>query len=561
MEYKNENKICQNCKKDFTIESEDFSFYEKIKVPPPTFCFECRMKRRMAWRNERSWHRRVCDATGKPMLSIFRPDAPYKVYEQAYFRSDAWDPMSFGREYDFTRPFFEQFDELLKAVPHPNVVTRNGVNSEYTNYCTDAKNVYWSAGFVRVEDSSYVFGAVTDTKFSVDLYGSNFAEYCYELIDCVKSYNLFFSQNCEGCVDSYYLYDCRNCNNCIGCVGLRSQSYCIFNEQYSKEEYFKKLEELKLNSRAGLSNTQEKFEELKLKVPRKYAVITKAEKAIGDDVLNARFVNQGFYVRDSENVRYSFRVWGNCKDIYDGTIAWDGAELCYDTHSVEAQRVNFSSLIWGGFDIEYSYNCFDCNNIFGCIGLRNKSYCIFNKQYSKEDYLKLRKEIVDQMLKLGEYGEFFPAKYSPFGYNETQAQDYFPLDSERAGAEGFNWAVLEEKNYDITLKNSAIPDILPDLGILEQVIECGHGGKCDDNCPRAFKITLFEYNFYKKFNLPLPTLCPFCRHGERVRKKNPLKLWHRQCMNSGCQNEFETPYSPERPEKVYCESCYNKEVY
>lgn len=564
-----ETKICQNCKQNFTVEAEDFNFYEKIKVPPPTLCFECRLKRRMAWRNERTWHRRICDATGVPILSIFHPDSPYKVYEQGYFRSDAWDPLTYGRDYDFSRGFFEQFDEMLKTVPHQNLVTRNIVNSDYANYCTDAKNVYWSAGFVRVEDASYVFGAVTDTKFSMDLYGSNFIEYSYELIDCFKSYNLFFSQNCEGCVDSYFLYDCRNCNNCIGCVGLRSKSYCIFNEEYSKEEYQKKVEELKINSREGLKNVEKKFEELKLKVPRKFAVMTKAEKATGDDVLNSRFVKHGFYVKDAENVRYSFRVWGDSKDIYDGTIAWDGAELCYETHSVNAQRVNFSSLIWGGFDIEYSYNCFDCNNVFGCIGLRNKSYCIFNKQYSKDEYKKLRGEIEEAMRRRKEYGEFFPAKYSPFGYNETVAQDYFPLSENSARIQGFNWAELESQNYNISLQNSAIPDVLPSEAILEQVIECSHNGGCNENCPKAFKVNKFEYNFYKKFNLPLPTLCPLCRHGERLRKKNPIKLWLRSCMcqandhnHAGkCANEFETAYAPDRPEKVYCESCYNKEVY
>ncbi len=32
-----QTKNCQNCKKDFIIEPEDFNFYEKIKVPAPTF--------------------------------------------------------------------------------------------------------------------------------------------------------------------------------------------------------------------------------------------------------------------------------------------------------------------------------------------------------------------------------------------------------------------------------------------------------------------------------------------------------------------------------------------
>jgi hypothetical protein len=47
-----------------------------------------------------------------------------------------------------------------------------------------------------------------------------------------------------------------------------------------------------------------------------------------------------------------------------------------------------------------------------------------------------------------------------------------------------------------------------------------------------------------------------------------MKLWHRQCMCSKnhphhggrCSNEFETSYSPDRKEIVYCEQCYNSEV-
>ena len=54
-------KKCQNCKKDFTIEVEDFNFYEKIKVPPPTFCPECRHIQRLASRNVKSLYKRVCD--------------------------------------------------------------------------------------------------------------------------------------------------------------------------------------------------------------------------------------------------------------------------------------------------------------------------------------------------------------------------------------------------------------------------------------------------------------------------------------------------------------------
>ena len=94
---------------------------------------------------------------------------------------------------------------------------------------------------------------------------------------------------------------------------------------------------------------------------------------------------------------------------------------------------------------------------------------------------------------------------------------------------------------------------------------------CNQQCTTAFRITENEFLFYKKMNLPLPDLCPNCRHHERLQTifRSP-KLWHRQCMckkdnhhnhKGNCEVNFETPYSPERPEKIYREKCYQQEVY
>ncbi|PIR68730.1 hypothetical protein COU48_02340, partial [Candidatus Nomurabacteria bacterium CG10_big_fil_rev_8_21_14_0_10_03_31_7] len=66
-----ETKNCQNCKKNFTIEKEDFNFYEKMKVPPPTFCPECRSQRRMTSRNERVLYKAVCDLCKKNIISMY----------------------------------------------------------------------------------------------------------------------------------------------------------------------------------------------------------------------------------------------------------------------------------------------------------------------------------------------------------------------------------------------------------------------------------------------------------------------------------------------------------
>ena len=131
MNNQSENRICQNCKGDFVVEPEDFNFYEKIKVPPPTFCPECRMQRRMAWRNERTLHRNKCAKTGKSLISCFSSDSPFTIYERDIWWGDQWDPTEYGQEYDFSKPFFSQFRELIEQVPHPNLFICKCVNTSY----------------------------------------------------------------------------------------------------------------------------------------------------------------------------------------------------------------------------------------------------------------------------------------------------------------------------------------------------------------------------------------------------------------------------------------------
>src|SRR3989344_7406017 len=129
------SKTCQSCKADFRIEPDDFSFYEQMQVPPPTWCPECRMLRRLAWAGYRMLYKRKCDFTGDNVISSYHPDLPYKTYRQDVWWSDKWDPKTHGRDYDFSRPFFEQFNDLLLATPHPVLYTEYStmVRSEYCN--------------------------------------------------------------------------------------------------------------------------------------------------------------------------------------------------------------------------------------------------------------------------------------------------------------------------------------------------------------------------------------------------------------------------------------------
>jgi len=187
----------------------------------------------------------------------------------------------------------------------------------------------------------------------------------------------------------------------------------------------------------------------------------------------------------------------------------------------------------------------------------------------KEEYEKIIPKIIQHMKDMPyldikgreyKYGEFFPSELSPFAYNETIAGEYFPLTKDQARGQGYRWKDEEERNYKINIKTEDLLDIY-DEAIINKIIECKHKGDCNHQCTTAFKLIPEELQFYKSMNLPLPRLCPNCRHYARLAQRNPMKLWKRSCMKEGCDNEFETSYAPEREEIVYCEGCYQKEVY
>ncbi len=570
-------KNCQNCKDDFEIESEDFVFYEKIKVPPPTFCPECRMIRRFLWRNERALYRRPCDAPehSEEIISMYSPDMPGVVFDQKYWWTDGWDPLEYGKEYDFEVPFFTQFKELREKTPLLALANVNSTNSEWCNPGVDNKNCYLSFAATKNENSNYC-NRIASCRDSSDIYLGNKAELSHNSLFVENCTKVHFSMHVRNCIDSWFLYDCNNCSDCIGCVNLRNKQSHIFNKSYSREEFQKEKEKLMLGSFQGLKEMQKKFSEFRITLPHRHAHLINTVKSSGDNlenVKNARFCFD--IVNGMENAKYC--VWGGYgwKDSYDG-VGCNG-ELMYELSDAGAvgrtcSNTFFSVAVTNSIDVQYSHSIKGCSHVFGCVGLRDKQYCILNKQYTKEEYEKLIPKIIAQMNdvpyvdasgKVYRYGEFFPSELSPFCYNETIAQEYFPLTKAEALQEGYKWKDREKRAYNIEVKSENITDDIKNVPeeIVGKVIECEHKGICNEQCTEAFKIIASELKFYQRINLPLPRLCPNCRHYQRLKQRNPLKLWHRKCMNKNCENEFETSYSPESLEIIYCEKCYQQEVY
>jgi hypothetical protein len=569
-EYKNLVLGCQNCKVNFTIEPDDFSFYEKIKVPPPTFCPECRLQRRYIWRNEGILYKRKCDLCEKNIITNNSPFNKFPIYCNDCWYGDKWDGIDCCMDYDFSQNFFTQWKKLMDTTPNINLWGLGNTNSEYANYTGYSKNIYLSNA-TNCEDIYY--SRLTEgSKNLIDCYYVYTSEFCYENFITRKIYNSHFLNNCSDCLDSNFLFDCRNCSNCFMCAGLRNKNYYIRNIKYTKEEYFNMMKTFDMGSYFFVNKNINEFKNLIKNKIHRFANVVNSVDSTGDNIINSKNVKNCFMV-EGENLKYCWRMFNGGKDSYDISGGLNN-ELVYES-SLAADAgymTKFFSHSKGNKNSELLHLCVNCSNCFGCIGLRNKQYCILNKQYEKGEYEELVPKIIEHMNdmpyidtigRVYKYGEFFPSELSPFAYNETVAQEYFPLTKQQAIDQGYKWKDKEERNYTIDIYNIDIPDNIDDINddITTKIIECAHKGGCNQQCTEAYKIIPEELSFYRRMNLPIPRLCPNCRHGERIIERNPLKLWHRTCMKEGCNNEFETSYAPERPEIVYCESCYQKEIY
>jgi hypothetical protein len=373
-------------------------------------------------------------------------------------------------------------------------------------------------------------------------------------------------------------------------VGLRNKQYQWFNERLDKVEYEKRLKEFSW-TREAIQSMQEKLLELRLGKPVKYYHGVQAYNSSGDYLENTQRARMAFNCRDNKDTAYMQDAWVRTEDCRDCTEIIVG-QLSYEVQGIDSPhrtivaRSCFNTIT----DSCYCDMCFGVRNCFGCFGLKKNEYCILNKQYSKEEYAQLKKKIIDHMKQAGEWGEYFPSSASPFAYNESMAQDYFPMERQEAITRGYSWYDRPATQYEATMTSDTLPNSISEAtdDILNQTIRCKtqeseEEKKKNPLCASAFRLIPLELMLYRKLGVPAPEYCFPCRRTTRFKFRNPRRLNARQCQCEGkmakgkshityqntavhfhsensCPNTFETSYAPERPEIVYCEECYNAEV-
>lgn len=555
------DKTCRQCGNTFYIFQEDIDFYHILRVPSPKLCPLCRKKRRFGhlMRVPKFFKRQCCVPGHKEeLITVFPPDSPHRIYDFSYWHSDAWEATEFNKTYDKSRSFFEQFKELFLRVPHVQLERDSyGVDVEYTLGGTHGKNNYFSASTWHSQDCAYCID-VRYCRNMVDCTLDGWSELCYETLLSGSCHRCLFAVDCDSCIDSAFLYACKNCSHCFLSSNIRNKSYVFKNKQLTKEEYFKKIKRIDLGDRAVLGKYRKKFEDLYRRGLHR-AVLTGRNNlnSICDSSMECKNCYFVFRTNTAENVRYS----DNLEKIKDSMDIANGiGERFYESIAVLRGIDNrFSMYIRNCTHMEYSSECWDCHNCFGCAGLKNKKFHIFNYPYSELKYWESVDRIKTKMLKKGEYGEFFDLKLGLIPYQSSSGQYFFPLKREKAEKTGIPWYDEPASDIPPNIRMRQAPNEVPVRineitdDILKDAIVCEKTGK-------PFRFTKYELDFYRNMHIPVPTIHPWQRMMERSYFEHRLELYPFTCPK--CSKDSFSVYTPDEQKKmnILCEPCYIKKV-
>lgn len=559
-----ERKTCSLSWVQFPIFQSDLDFYKKISpvfdgvrydIPTPAMCPEERSRRRLLFRNEKSLYIRKCDATWETIISIYSPDSKVVVYDQKFWRSDQWSALEYALEIDPDKTFSEQFKQLWLSTPMPNVYNTNGENSDYCNHVGDMKNCYLVSASRYCEDCMYG-SKLWNCKDCYDILECFKSDRCKDCIWCEWCHTVMWSYVSTNCRDSYYLFWCTNCTSCIWCRNLTNQEYYIFNEKYTPEAYIEMKMELLDKGHDFIYTQRESFKHERILSEGNYK---NCERSYGDRLTNWKNLIHCYHLIDAENCKYCENGADELSDIMDAFWLWIRSSLNYEIVDVwvDSYKTCFGMIVHSCQHTYYAINCHNSSYVFGCIWLRNKQYCIFNKQYTKEQYEIHLPKLIKKMNKNWERWEFFHPSLSPFAYNETVAQDSFPLNKDISSKIWYAW---QDKNYDPNIPNDVeviqwinLPDIsIVKDSIVKKIILC-------EISWRPFRILKKELEIHRYFSLPLPIYHPDIRHKLRIEKTPKRVLHNRVCDKTN--KDIISVYPQTVKHKVYSETAYQQEIF
>lgn len=544
-----QEKTCEDCGVGYSVMPEDLDMYAVHGVPAPARCPDCRFRYLLSFWNFGRFRIAKSALSGQNIITVIPETAPFPIISRSEFVAEEFEALEYGIDYDPSQSFFEQVRGLQAKVPHPHNLSNKNINSDWCDDVWESRECYLCRSLFQCEFVSYGYRIVR-CKNSIDITYCFDSELCYDCLNCFKCYRVRHAVNSRDCIDSAFIFDCRGSSNLFMCHGLRNKQYCIYNEQYSKEDYFKKLEEFDTKTYTGLNNLKEEFR----RVIREEA-LHRANLNIQCESSSGNFLNQDrncyncYFLEESENSRHVFRgIWN--KDSIDciGGICEKSVMSVTDMQTYDVLSTYYCvGCRYSG----YLDNCDECEYCFGCVGLRKKKYCILNKQYSKKDYEELRAQIVEDMKRRGEWGRYFPSSIAYSGYNNSIANAFFPLSRDNAEKLRHKWDDVNEPHYDSILPADDLPETIEEASddITKSRILCPETKLSYNIAPR-------ELAFYREQGIPLPRRHFDHRTFERFR---PMALMIRPQKGAcnECKKEITHYYDPKLGyKKILCVECY-----
>ena len=513
-------RTCRISGKEFIISDQEVALLEKLSpiiwgerflIPLPTISPEERYRAKLTFKNYFFLFRTVDALTGEAIISGHPPDTRLSVFSLPHWWSDSWDPLDYGIDYAPWRSIIDQISTIWQKVPVPALdnAYRDLENSDFVNGCWPSKDCYLTSNSAYNEKCLYgwfIFKSqnILDANYITECENCSYSQHLW------KCYNIHSGWDSSECRDARYVFSCYGCQNLLGCVWLKNQKYQILNTPCTAEEF-----EFTLSRLGKDGKFRKDFEE---KVQKLIQTIWLEPRT-----LTGSIDSTGDFCYDSKNAYECYNI-GNCEDVlyitdsfhsYDSahiSLWWDTTRLSYDSIDVglNISNVYFSTTCWEGslYNL-YCHRCNNCQYIFGCSWLRNKQYCIFNKQYSKEEWESTVATIIRQMMDEWTWGELLSPEYASFAYNESLGVYFSPMNREEAMGKWFRWSDrVEVPPEGITkiIPWERLPENIREIpdDILNWAIQCTKTGK-------LFQIQPLELEMHRRFSTPISRIHPIER--------------------------------------------------
>lgn len=103
---------------------------------------------------------------------------------------------------------------------------------------------------------------------------------------------------------------------------------------------------------------------------------------------NVYYSKDLFFAFDDANCTDSYYIYDSymCPSCVDADYCSE-SELCYEgVDAFKCFNCTYVEYCGNMRDSDYVYDCMNCHDVFGCTNLVNKSFCIFNRQLTEEEY-------------------------------------------------------------------------------------------------------------------------------------------------------------------------------